>query len=167
MNNIPEISSSGVDGSQVVGTAIIPSSVAPPLQTASVPDAIDGLIATHSRNLGGDVAARLLAASMRDTSNQLAAAHHKISELSDDLKDSSMTISNLRVQKARIESRLEEVIGGNRIKNASVFVGTAILGVAVDLFKNNSMVPALLLSILGASLLIFVVLPFSGGKNNE
>ncbi|MES2669918.1 MAG: hypothetical protein V4673_05775 [Pseudomonadota bacterium] len=166
MSDIPKISAAGGDGSQVIGTSLVPSDAAPPLQAASVPDAIDGLIATHSRNLGGDVAARLLAASMRDTSNQLAAAHQKISDFQNELKEANIKITELRVEAAQLTARLREILGNNRVKQAATFVGTALLGLAVDLYKNALVAPASLLFIFGFCLLIFVVLPF-GGRDNS
>lgn len=166
MSDIPEISATGVDGSQITGTSLVPLDVAPPLQAMSVPDAINGLIATHSRNLGGEVSARLLAASMTDTSNQLAAAHHRISEHGTELKEANVTITDLKIENAQLKARLGEILGNNRIKQGVTFVGTALLGVAVDLYKNGILVAASLLSILGFCLLAFVVIPLNGNKKS-
>jgi hypothetical protein len=162
MGQIPTAPNSGTEGNQAVGTSIVPVAIAPPMQAASVPDAIDGLIATHSRNLGGDVAARLLAASMRQTSNQLAAAHETIAEQSSELRAANTAITDLRVENASLLARLNEMIGTNRIKQFTTFVATAVLGVAVDLYKDDLSIPALLLGLLGIGLLLFASLPTHG-----
>lgn len=165
MSQVPTAPASGTEGSQAVGTAIIPATIAPPMQAASVPDAIDGLIATHSRNLGGDVAARLLAASMRDTSNQLAAAHETIGEQVRELRAANGVITDLKVELASLKARLNEAIGATQTKQVATFVGTSLLGVAVDLYRNSLIVVASLLGILGLGLLVFAALSTRGGKN--
>lgn len=165
MNEIPKISSSGVDGTQVSGASLMPVSAAPPLQSASVSDAVEGLLATHSRSLGGDVAARLLAASMRENSNQLADAHRKISEVENCLVNENKTNSDLRVENAKLRARIDELLGSARLKQGIIFIGTTLLGVAVDLYKDELMNLAFLLAILGSFLLLFVVLPIGGGRS--
>lgn len=162
MGEVPDPTTSGVDGTQLVGTAIMTTIIAPPMQSASVPDTIDGLVATHSKNLGGDVGARILAASFRQTSNQLAGAHARIAEQEVELRVANTAITELKVENAKLTAQLTTIAGTNRIKHACTFIGTAMLGLAVDLFKNNVATPAILLAVLGAALLVFVVLPHHG-----
>jgi len=167
MSQVPTAPASGTEGSQAVGTAIIPTTLAPPmqLQPSSVPDAIDGLVATHSRNLGGDVAARLLAGSMRDTSNQLAAAHETIAENARELKAANGVITDLRVELAGLKARLAAAVGTNQTSQVTTFIGTALLGVAVDLYKDGQIVIASLLGIFGLGLLVVAARSARRGKN--
>ncbi|MGS1121756.1 hypothetical protein [Rhodanobacter sp. UC4436_H3] len=164
MSEIPKAISTGVDGTQSQGSALVPTAIAPPMQVATVPDAIDGLLATHSRNLGGDVAARLLAASMRDTSNQLAAAHQTISERNAEARSTAETMTSLRIEIAQLKERLSQAHSSSRTKSICTFVGTALLGVAIDLFKNNLTNAAVLIGLLAAGLLLFVVIPARGAS---
>lgn len=157
MSEVPDPTSTGVEGTQTQGLAVVPATLAPPMQISSVPDAIDGLLATHSRNLGGDVAARLLAASMRHTSNQLAAAHETISIKNSEEKAAIETITKLKVEIAELGGRLKQIQGASRTGSVCTFVGTALLGVAIDLYKSNVSVGAVLTGLLGVALLLFVI----------
>lgn len=169
MNEIPPVEPSGADGSQTIGVALTPVPIVPPMQVISiplhsnVPEAIEGLVVTHSRNLGGDVSARLIAASMRDTSNQLAAANEAIEKKDSELSELRNNVSDLRVDKAKLEASIQAIIGNNRIKQACTFIGTALLGVAVDLYKDDLTNAAYVIGFLGVAALIFVILPFFEG----
>lgn len=164
MAQVPSVSSDSTSGTQTVGPPLVYSVIAPPMQAATVPDAIDGLIATHSRNLGGDVSARLIAASMRQTSNQLDSAYETIATQASDLKVANSVITDLKVENASLTTKLNEVIGSNRLRQITTFVGTALLGMAVDLYKNGLIPSSLLLGLLGLGLLVFTSIPSRRGN---
>ncbi|WP_267094508.1 hypothetical protein [Xanthomonas sacchari] len=167
MSDVPDPTASGVDGTQARGSALVPTSVAPPMQSTVVADAVDGLVATHSRNLGGDVAAKLLAASMRQTSDQLASAHHIIAEKDSQIHKLHIENSTLKIKAAGQSEKINSLQGTYRAKAVATFVGTALLGVAIDLYKSGTGPASVITALLGAGLLVFALLPNIGVTGNE
>lgn len=163
MSEVPDSTASGVDGTQARGLSLVPTSVAPPMQSSVVADAIEGLVATHSRNLGGDVAAKLLAASMRQTSDQLAGAHHAISVKDTEIQRLSSLVASLQSQIAGQSERIVGLQSTFRAKAIATFVGTALLGVAIDLYKSGIVPASVLTTLLGIGLFVFVLLPSPKG----
>jgi len=102
---------------------------------------------------------------MRDTSNQLAAAHETIAENARELKAANGVITDLRVELAGLKARLAAAVGTNQTSQVTTFIGTALLGVAVDLYKDGQIVIASLLGIFGLGLLVVAARSARRGKN--
>ena len=163
MSDVPEPTPSGVDGNQARGSSLVSAIPSPPMQSTVVADAVDGLVATHSRNMGGDVAAKLLAASMRQTSDQLASAHQIIADRDAEIRRCHAESSDLKIQVASLSERMSGLQSTYRAKGFCTFVGTALLGLAIELYKQKLTTPSVVVGALGLALLVFVLLPHTGG----
>ena len=156
MTEVPKPRDSGVSGTQEVGadntTAL---QVIPPMQSVTMTQAIEGLAASRPRSLGGDVSAAFIAAAMSQMSQELQATRGSLREKEERLQVLSDELTQVKVRNASLTSHLGVAGKTQRLRQFSIFAGTAILGISVDLFKNENMSLALLTAAIGIGLLVF------------
>lgn len=164
--DIPNPLLTGSTGTQqpVDGPVVLPEPYNP-LAGLPLAQRVEGLAATHARNFGGEVAASLIAGSFSQLSDDLriqrdrnAEQMAKISSLQDDL-------TNYRTQTAVLEERLTAVEKTQSIKQIAVFAGTAMLAIAVDLYKGQLNTLAVIVAVLGIGLLVFGWFTGHGGTS--
>jgi hypothetical protein len=155
MSEIPTPSESGVTGTQQLGsasTALVDAT--PPTHGLAMSQAIEGLAVTRPRGLGGDVPAALVAGAVSHLSHDLRSAKRAIIE-KDQLAETLHTdLTSAKVAVARLEERLGALATVQRLKQFSIFAGTAILGVAATLYPTNAEKTSYVLGAIGAGLLI-------------
>lgn len=166
MTDIPKPDDSGVIGTQEPGTETTGALVSvPPMQSMTMTQAIEGLAATRPRSLGGDVSAAFVAAAMSQTSQELQATRQSLQRKEDQLQLALDDLTVAKVEIARLNGHLDVASSSQRLRRFSIFAGTALLGVAVDLYKNNYINMSYLIAALGAGLLLFGWLsPSRGGS---
>ncbi|MCX7156293.1 MAG: hypothetical protein NTW45_07620 [Rhodocyclales bacterium] len=164
--DIPNPLLTGSTGTQqpVDGPVVLPEPYNP-LAGLPLAQRVEGLAATHARNLGGEVAATLIAGSFSQLSDDLRIQREqnaeqlaKTSRLQDDL-------TTYRTQTAVLEERLRAVERTQSVKQVAVFAGTAMLAVAVDLYKGQLDALAAIVAVLGAGLLVFSWFTGHGGTS--
>jgi hypothetical protein len=138
MNEPPIQVESGASGAQVAGPIDqLSIDATPPTHGLHIARVLEGLVVTHPRSFGGEVTANLLYASfaqlshdLETTRNNLKIRDEQLQKLQDELACKKTTIAVLR-------ERLGNIEFNQIIKQIATFTGTACLGLAADLYKNN------------------------------
>lgn len=154
--DIPKPPGGGSSGSQQPEpTEVTPIEPYSPLSGLPLAQRVEGLAAAKPRNLGGEVAASLLAGSFSQMSADLQ-LHREQASLANDRANrlqQDLGASNTRV--AVLEERLSAFERTQTVKHISIFAGTALLAVAIDLFKADLKVLGGIVAVLGVGLLGF------------
>jgi hypothetical protein len=162
--DIPTPPQSGSAGTQQPADASqTPPEPYSPLAGLPLAQRFEGLAATRPRNLGGEVAATLIAGSFTQLSEDLRVhreqaidARAKVAELQDNL-------GTCRTRAAVLEERLSAVEKTQTVRHVSIFAGTALVAVAIDLYKAQLTPSAVVVGLLGVALLVFGSFSRSGG----
>ena len=93
MTEIPELQDTGSAGTQETepAQAVSPALPEGALERLPLAKAVEGLAATRSRSMGGEVAASLLAGSFNQISHELNEAKNELRETRNELKPSEST----------------------------------------------------------------------------
>lgn len=165
LEQVPEPSDTGVKGVQTLDQSTQSISESPPLSELPLARRIEGLASTHARSMGGEVSAALIAGAM----NQIAQDHGEIkNELSScrGLIDTMRSqLSDCRERKAVIEERLRNERNNKHLRNLAITIGTALIGVAIELYSNDFIKESVIVFALGAILLVLGWLTGFGSDN--
>jgi hypothetical protein len=137
-NETPKPRDSGVSGTQEKGEE--PQGVLetlPPLTRPALHDAFIGLTATRPRNFGGDFNAALIGSMVDHFSQESIDAKQSLKQKNQELRDTIDELSAAKIELATLREKLGAAAGLSRVKQTCTFIGTAVLGIAVDLYKNN------------------------------
>jgi len=155
MSDLPVPSESGVSGTQVAGPIMEHLSAQPtPTHGLLMAETMDFLAATRSRNLGGEIGARLLSASFAEISHNLTVTREDLRERDDQLRNTQNDLGNAKATIAVLRERVGAIGRVQHLKQLSVFAGTVLMGVAIDLYKSNIEKTSYLLGTVGLILLI-------------
>lgn len=162
---VPEPEDSGSDGTQEKADAsrkLVPSK---PL-TTPIAEAITGLAVSHSRAFGGEVASTLIAGATSQMAIELNQTKEELSVLRKKLESVTSALSNEKVEKAVLNTRIEEFRSTRHLKNIGIAVGTLLVGTGVQLAPGDSPEYGVATIIVGALLLIvgWISAPKEGGK---
>lgn len=165
MAEIPTPVETGVAGTQQLGPVrSAPPDATPPLHGLPMTQVIEGLAASRPKSFGGEVPAALVAGAVTHLSHDLRAAQRAAQTKDDQLQQALRDLSQAKERIATLTERLSAAQGSQRLKQICIFIGTALLGLSVDMYKNNMEKPSFLLAILGGSLLLFGWLTPSAGS---
>jgi hypothetical protein len=153
---IPKPPSSGSSGTQKPESdgdqALEPYA---PLSGLSLVQRFEGLAATKPRNLGGEVAANLIAgtfiqvtADLQLHRSQAAEAQARATQLQQEVG-----VANTRI--AVLEERLAAHERTQATKSIAIFSGTVLLAVSIDLLKAEFVIPGIIIAALGTTLVLF------------
>lgn len=137
-----------------------------PLKGLPITQTVQGLAATHSRSMGGEVAANLIAGSFNQLSHDLQSTKQELSETRDQLRQANSDLSRANVKIATLEANTGADSRERHLKNFCIFAGTTFLGIGIELYKNNFDKFAYITGLLGTLLLLFGWIP-SGGRPKE
>lgn len=132
---------SSSDGSQTAQTN--PSSkpaypiAAVEFGASPLPEAICRISQANPRSLGGEIGAALIAAATVHLSHELLENKNELRETRNKANDLQATIAKKDVHIAVLTERIESVSRGKHIRNTFMVLGTALLGFAVELFRNK------------------------------
>jgi len=115
---------------------------------------MEALATNRPRSLGGEVAASLIAGSFTQLSHDLEVTRADLRTRDDQLRTVHVELGEARVKIAALRERVGSINRMQHLKQLSIFSGTALLGVAVDLYKNNLEKLSYLLGIIGVILLL-------------
>jgi hypothetical protein len=113
------------------------------------------LAATRPRNFGGEVAANLLAGSFSQMSTELQIQREHASSAIERVNHLQQELGSANTRVAVLEERLDAHDRTQNVKHFAIFAGTALLAVAIDLFKAEMKAVGAIVAVLGAGLLVF------------
>jgi F0F1-type ATP synthase assembly protein I len=137
-NETPNPKDSGVSGTQEKGEVrqgVVEA--LPPLNRLALHDTFIGLTASRPRNFGGDFNATLIGGMIDHFSQESIEAKQALKEKNQELSNKIEELSSAKIEIATLKEKLGAAAGLSRVKQTCTFIGTAVLGVAVDLYKNN------------------------------
>lgn len=104
---------------------------------SALPDAICRLSQSSPRSLGGEIGATLIAAATAHLSHELQ--EQKIELRESRIRHDSLVASAAKkdIHIAVLSERIENISRGKHIRNTFMVFGTALLGFAIELFRNN------------------------------
>lgn len=155
MSDLPVPDETGVSGTQVAGsTEPLPVDPTPPIHGLPITQAMEALATTRARSLGGEVAAGLIAGSFTQLSHDLEITRADLRARDEQLRKTHQELGEARTKIAALSERVGSINRMQHLKQLSVFSGTALLGVAVDFYKNNLEKMSYLLGAIGVVLLL-------------
>ncbi|WP_085297051.1 hypothetical protein [Cognaticolwellia mytili] len=152
MNEIPNVDNKGSEGAQVAESKNLDVTDSPPFNDMS--QVVQGLAANHTKSLGGELASKLLAGSFTQLTKDLNESRKDVIKLRNKLDAKS---SECQDWKETAIKRLEKLKASSRVRKigmVSITIGATVIGIGVELYKNKFNTIAIVLSALGALLLL-------------
>lgn len=104
---------------------------------SAIPDAICKLSQSIPRSLGGEIGATLIAAATVHLSHELQEQKNELRESRSRNESLIASAAKKDIQIAILSERIESVSRGKHIRNTFIVFGTALLGFAVEFFRNK------------------------------
>lgn len=154
MVDIPDTPDSGTLGTQLESVESIDRALVQTQPSAGHPieQTVQGLAATKSRSLGGEVAANLLAGSVSQLSYEANNARADARSLQVKLDDARERLSDERVRSAELQVLLSSAEDEKKLRNVCLIAGTAIAGFGIDQVRSENVVVGSVLTFLGVVL---------------
>lgn len=138
MTEIPKPTDTGSSGTQQVGKdELVAVAKENPFLGLPITQRVEGLAATHSRSMGGEVAANLIAGSFSQLSHDLQTTRQELSETRTELNQTLGELSETKTRAAVLEERANAAERDKHLKNLSITAGTALIGIGIELYRNN------------------------------
>lgn len=153
MIDVPEPDDSGSTGTQTKANdsaiSLVPERavVGRPLEQTIV-----GLAATNSRNMGGEVAATLLAGSFSHISHELSEARAEAKGLRKELDAANSCLQAEKVSNATLRGTLGSAENEKAIRSVCLVAGTAIASFGADQIKSNQVAAGITFAVIGVIL---------------
>lgn len=156
MTDIPKPDETGSAGTQQTGTAgVVPAEQESPLQGLPITQIVEGLAATRSRSMGGEVAANLIAGSFTQLSHNFQETKQELHSTRRELERTREELSGYKIKAAVLQERVSYLFRDRHLKNLSITVGTVLIGLGIEFYRNNLEKTSYIVTGLGA-LLIFL-----------
>ena len=153
---IPEPPGGGSTGKQQpVASDTTPIEMYSPLAGLSMAQRFEGLAAARPHNFGGAIAATLLAGSYSQMSTELQIQRENASTAIECVNDLQQELGKANTRVAVLEERLAAHDRTQNVKHIAIFAGTALLAVAIDLYKAEMFTLGTIVALLGGALLVF------------
>lgn len=163
---IPEIGETGSTGAQEeASTSLTLPDQESHFEPMPMTNIVHGLAATNARSLGGEVAAQLLAGSFAQIANELKDTKASLRAERNELDTLRTDLSTTRTRKAVLRERVSALTHVRYVGNFLITIGLALIGVSIELSRNDSEGLSYVLG--GLSLVMVIVgwsLPVSGRK---
>lgn len=138
MTEIPKPTDTGSAGTQQTGTGeVVAIAKVGPFVGLPITQRVEGLVATHSKSMGGEVAANLIAGSFGQLSYDLQSTKQELSDSRRELKQVLGELSEAKTRSAVLEERASTAERDKHLKNLSITAGTALIGIGIELYRNN------------------------------
>ena len=156
MSDIPHPDDTGSAGTQTVATQQTRPSI-PDSSVGEMPiaETMMGLAATKSRSMGGEISATLIAGSFVQLSHDLQKTRQDLQETRQRLSDVQEELSEYKTKAAVLTERIRAHARGRHLKNLSITVGTTLVVIGIELYRNDLVKASLPISILGGLLVVF------------
>lgn len=157
---VPTPPSDSTEGSQQKGIGEpLELQVLAPLSTLGLAHTIEGLALQNPRGFGNVVVVKLLANAVHTFERQQEANAEAMNNALADSRMRSDELSKSRTEVAVLNERLGNQSRENRkmqrIRGAAGFAATILLGFAVDFYKNNLVVAAVVIGLIGLGAALF------------
>lgn len=136
MTDIPTPEESGSDGTQKPATQELATPESP-FGGLPITRVMEGLAASKSRSMGGEVAAGLIAGSFTQISHELQETKQDLRDTRSALDKAREDLSICKSRAAVLEERVESNLRGRHLRNLGIAVGTTMVGVGIELLKND------------------------------
>lgn len=117
--------------------------------------AVSGLAADHSRNLGGEVGARLLAAMTSHLATDNSEKKREVTELRKKVDELQIEKSKFAEENSKLKERLRSYKASNNIKTFAVFLGPTLFGFGIRFSQAGQASSAIIFCLLGAVSILF------------
>jgi hypothetical protein len=163
--NIPVPQDTGATGTQEQKNDSVSLVESPqPPEGMIIADRVNGLASTNSRSLGGEVAAGLISSTFTQMSHDLQDAKSQIRYLTKELKTSEQGKHEWKEKASVLQERVEANQTIRTLGNISITLGTALLGIGIELYRNNLEGLSYLISAIGGS---FILLGWLSGRRGK
>jgi hypothetical protein len=153
---VPEPSGNGVTGTQQVGLSNdLGTQVAAPLEGVLL-STVRGLAISNPRSLGGDSNAAFLAGIVHHLTEDLESVKKKLGTKEQTISELMTELSQSRITTAQLTEQLKSASQSSRINQWTGIFGTALLGIALDMYKSN-MNLSYAVAVLGGCILILPI----------
>ena len=152
-DEIPKTDDSGSLGTQEQDK-VTDVQVVTPTEGLPIVDTVKGLASGHSRSLGGEVAAGLIAGSFRQMEHSMNELRSENQELRNKLEASEKQLLQEKVKSAVLEERIRSFSRERRNNNLSITLGVALIGLSTNVWANELKLLAFILAVVGIVLLI-------------
>lgn len=125
---------------------------------------VQGLAANKSKSFGGEIGASLLAASFSQMANDLESKNIEIKELRDKLENKSDELHKWKQRASVLEERVEANGKIRTLGNIAITLGTALLGISIELYRNSLTVQSYVVTSIGVGLMLLGWFTGIGGK---
>lgn len=156
MTDIPEPEKTGSAGTQTPATAdFVPAAVNPgTFDSLPITRAVEGLAATKSRGMGGEVVAGLLSGSFAQISHELSETKSDLRAVRSELDSARTSLETERVKNAALRQQISSAENNRHIRNVAIFAGPIIMGLAIEAYKNQFATAAFAMAIVGLALVL-------------
>ncbi|WP_156507584.1 hypothetical protein [Halioglobus sp. HI00S01] len=165
MTDLPTPDKSGSSGEQELATVVEPEQPIGAFEgIAPVAHTMAGLAATNSRSLGGEVAANVLSASVSQISAELIDTKRELNHVRGQLDECRNTTSTWREKAGVLQERVKGARTARNLGNAAITLGTAAVGVAIELYRQSLNTTSYLVGAIGIAIVLLGWFAGSGGS---
>jgi len=164
VKEIPKPTETGSAGTQQAGSgALVTAAEESPLSGLPITQRVEGLAASHPRSMGGEVAANLIAGSFSQLSHDLETTRNELSAVRGELKQALNDLSDTKTRAAVLEERATAADRERHLKNLSITAGTILIGIGIELYRNNFDKSGVIVGVLGMLLVVLGWITQKGG----
>lgn len=149
MTEIPEPVETGTSGTQEAEVRGVLANIESPIEGLPIAQAVAGLASSHARSMGGEVAAGLISGSFAQISHNLQETKDELQGTRKKLDRAREELSEYKIKAAVLQERVNAFSKTRYLKNFIIMVGTALFGLAIELYRNNLTKLAYVLGALG------------------
>lgn len=124
------------------------------LQGLPMVQAVVGLATTRSKGLGGEITAGLLAGIVHQTAQEYHDTKRELATTRERLEQKQQALADSRQEVAVLLVRLREVSSGRHLRNLLIIVGSFLIGLGFDSYRNGLNTGAIIFCGLGALLVL-------------
>ena len=156
MTEIHEPEDSGSSGTQERGKEISSAiNTESPLYGLPITRTVEGLAATNSRSLGGEVAANLIAGSFTQISHELQQTKNDLKQVRNELNETKDELTDNKINSAILYERVNSLTSGRHLHNLSITAGTVLISIGIEFYRNSFEKISFIISGLGSLLVLF------------
>lgn len=111
--------------------------LAEPLTELPIARTISGLASTHSRSMGGEFSAALIAGATSQIAHELSSVKAAQAQTQLKLETAQEKLSAANIENAVLRERIESDKGARHLRNFAIFAGTTLLAAAIQLGNIN------------------------------
>jgi hypothetical protein len=153
---IPKPEDTGSAGTQRATTEeVILDDKRSPLSGLPIAHTVEGLAATRSRSLGGEVAAGLIAGSFAQMSYDFQTIKQELYNTREEQKSILKELSEVKTENAVLKERLRVQPKGRLLRKLIITIGTVLIPIGIELYRNNFDKLGYIVGAFGVLLLLF------------